>query len=384
MVFFEKINNIIKSLKNLTVMGIADISSKGISSLFWFYMITVLTTESYGEINYLIAIAGIASTFSLVGSSTTMTVYTAKNIKIQSSLSFITIILGIIAGIVVYIIFENIGVSLFILGIVISRMAMSHLLGKKMYVTWAKYLITQNILMVVLSIGLFNLYGPDGVILGIALSFFAYTPRIVKSFEESKIDFPLLKSKLKFMIHNYILDLASVFSGSVDRLIIVPMLGFALLGNYALGLQFMSVLTIIPANVYRYILPQDARGVSTAKLKKGVILVSIGISFLGIFVAPEIISFLFPKYIEAVQIIQIMSFSIVPTTISSMLKSKFLGNEKSRTVLISSGIYITAQVIGIITLGKIYGINGVAISFVISSIIEASYLFFISKWYKNY
>jgi len=228
------------------------------------------------------------------------------------------------------------------------------------------------------------LYGPDGVILGIALSFFAYTPRIVKSFKESKIDFPLLKSKLKFMIHNYILDLGTVFSGSVDRLFIVPMLGFALLGNYALGLQFMSVLTIIPANVYRYILPQDASGVSTAKLKKAVISVSIGISFLGIFVAPEIISFIFPKYIETVQIIQIMSFSIVPTTISSMLKSKFLGNEKSRTVLISSGIYITAQVIGIITLGKIYGINGIAISFVISSLIEASYLFFISKLYKNY
>jgi len=382
MVFFEKINNIIKSLRNLTVMGIADISTKGVSSFFWFYMATVLTTESYGEINYLIAIAGIASTFSLVGSGVTKTVYTAKNVEIQSTLSFITIILGIIGGIITYIIFQNIGLSLYILGYVISRMAVDHLLGKKMYLAWAKYLIFQNASMVILSVGLFHVFGSDGVILGIALSWLVYTPRIVKSFKESKIDFSLLKSKLKFMMHNYILDLVGVFSGSVDRLIIVPMLGFALLGNYALGLQFMAVLTIIPANVYRYILPQDASGVSTTKLKKGVILMSIGISLLGIFVAPEIISFAFPKYIEAVQIIQIMSLSIVPTTISSMLTSKLLGNEKSRLVLMGSGIYITSQVIGIIILGEIYGINGVAISFIIAAIIQAIYLIFVTKTYK--
>jgi O-antigen/teichoic acid export membrane protein len=375
--------NFLKKIKNLTIMGAADISAKGISALFWFYMATVLTTESYGEINYFIAIAGIASTFSLVGSGVTMTVYTAKNVKIQSTLSFVAIILGTVGGIIVYFIFENIGLSLFILGYVISRMAASHLLGKKMYSTWAKYLITQNLLMVTLSIGLFNLYGPDGVILGVGLSWFAYSPRIFKSFRESKIDFPLLKSKLGFMLNNYALDITTTFTGSIDKLIIAPMLGFALLGNYALGLQFMAMLTILPANVYRYVLPQDASGVSTTKIKKGIIFISIIISLVGIFIAPEIISRLFPKYEQAVFIIQIFSFSIVPTTISSMLISKFLGDEKSLLVLIGSGVYISSQVISILILGKIYGIDGVAASFVIASIVQVSYLFFINRIYRK-
>ena len=40
----------IKNLKNLTVIGVTDITIKSISSLFWFYMASILSAENYGEI----------------------------------------------------------------------------------------------------------------------------------------------------------------------------------------------------------------------------------------------------------------------------------------------------------------------------------------------
>ena len=177
------------------------------------------------------------------------------------------------------------------------------------------------------------------------------------------------------------MSLAAVLSGNVDRLIIFPMLGFTLLGNYALGLQILAILTIIPANVFRYILPQDSSGTNTGKLRLKTILLSIGLAFLGIVIAPILIPNFFPKFTEATEVIQIISISIIPSTITSMYTSKLLGNEKSKIVLFGSIIFIGIQSIGIILLGQLLGINGAAIALVISSICQA--LFLISMSFRE-
>jgi len=222
------------------------------------------------------------------------------------------------------------------------------------------------------------LIGWEGVILGIGLSYFPFSIWVYKGFKESKIEFSLLKSKFEFLINNYIMSLASVFSGNIDRLIIFPMLGFTLLGNYALGLQVLAILTIIPANVFRYILPQDASGAKTGKLRRTTILFSVGLALIGIFIAPILISNFFPQYTEAADIIQIISISIIPSTITSMYTSKLLGNEKSKTVLVGSGIFIAIQTLGIIFLGDLLGIIGAAVALVISSTVQASFLVLMS------
>ena len=78
----DKITNLIKKSRNLTILGISDIIIKGISGIFWFYMASELGAESYGQLGYFISIASIGSTVSLIGSSSTLTVYIAKNVKI--------------------------------------------------------------------------------------------------------------------------------------------------------------------------------------------------------------------------------------------------------------------------------------------------------------
>ena len=376
--YWNKIRN--SGIKGITTIGISDIIGNGISAGFWFYLASLMTAENYGQISYFIAIGGVASTISLLGSTSTLTVHTAKNYKTESTLYITSLIITSISAIIIAIIFYNIEIMVYVFGAVIFGLSSSEILGRKLYKSYSKYVIIQKLLMVGLAIGLYNLIGINGVILGLGLAFLPYSFRIYKGFRETKIDFSLFKKHSKFITYNYIISLSTSFSGHLDKIIIVPILGFAILGNYALGIQLLAILEMIPGIIFKYILPHDATGNPNKKLKQITILSSIGLAGIGIIVSPIIIPIFFPKYVEAIQVFQIVSVSIIPTTISFIITSKILGMERSKLLLISSGIYLTSQISLILLLGKIYGINGVAVAFVISVSIQCIILICTDKF----
>jgi len=361
-------------LSNLTSIGIADVSAKGISAIFWFYIAAILGPEGYGEITYFLSIAIIASNVALLGSVNTIIVYTAKNVKIQSTLYFLTLISGSITSIIVFFIFYDIGTSFLILGYVIFGLVSSELLGYKLYKNYSKYIITQRALMIVLSIGLFYIFGQDGILVGIALSFSPYIVGIIRGFKKTKINFNLIKERASFLRNSYLQTLAATLNNTIDKIIIAPLFGFALLGNYSLGIQFLTLLQIIPLTVSKYIIPQDSSGKENKKLKKITILTAVCLSVLGLTIGPPVITFIFPEFREAGSIIWIVSLSIVPYTVGLMYHSKFLGQEKSRQVLISSVIWIVSQILGIVILGSIYETNGIAGALVLGATASAIYV----------
>ena len=81
--FLKEIKIIINRFRDLSFFSIGTLVTNGIGGLFWLYMASLLGTEGYGEISYLISIGLIASTISLAGMSNILIVYGAKNIKIQ-------------------------------------------------------------------------------------------------------------------------------------------------------------------------------------------------------------------------------------------------------------------------------------------------------------
>ena len=327
---WDKIRNISSGLKGLTTIGASDIVGNAISAVFWFYMASLLGAENYGQISYFLAIAGIASTISLTGAANTLTVYTAKNVKIESSIYITSLIITSISAIIISVIFYNLGITAYVFGAVIFGLASSEILGKKLYKSYSKYLIVQRLLMVSLAIGFYHLIGINGVILGLGLAFLPYTFRLYRGFRESKVDFSLLRKHSSVITHNYMLNLSTAFSGQLDKIIIVPILGFAILGNYQLGIQLLAILEMLPSIIFKFILPHDAVGNSNKKLKKITILSSIGLAVIGVTVSPVIISAFFPKFIPAIQVFQIVSLSVIPSTISLTFISKFLGLEKRR------------------------------------------------------
>jgi O-antigen/teichoic acid export membrane protein len=376
---------ITNKFRDLSFYSIGTLVTNGIGGIFWLYMASLLGTEGYGEVSYLISIGIMAGTISLAGMSNLIIVYGAKNIKIQSTVFLIGLISsGIVASIVFFVVDSNITISLYIIGYVIFTLITAELIGQKLFSNYSKIIIIQKIMLVIFSIVLYHLIGLQGIILGIAISFLVFILMMYKTFKQVKIDFPTLKSKYKFSINSFFLDISEAFNGSLDKIIIAPILGFALLGNYQLGLQFISLLYLIPGMLFSYALTHDASGNSTKLVKKIIIIISIILAVLSIILSPILLPIVFPQFTEAIVVIQIMSVSIVPSAIASTYISKYLGSENSKIVLIGSGLYLSIQVISIIVLGNMYGVNGVALSIVISSFVHVVYFIIIDKlFYKN-
>jgi len=308
-------------------------------------------------------------------------VYVAKGVKIQPAIFVSSISSSIIASLIVYFLFlNNFGVSVYILGFVIFTLVTYDALGKKEYRQYAKYVISQKVLLILCSISLFYTIGFEGVILGIGISFLPYIIIIIKEIKKAAINFNLLNQRKEFILNNYLLDVIGAFNGTLDKLIILPLFGFALLGNYQLAQQFFLVLIIIPSMIFQYILPHDSSGNSNQKLKKAVIVFSTITAGLGIVLAPILIPIFFVEFNESINLIQIISIAIIPSTITMTYTSKFLGMGKSRIVLGGSGIFLSIQIPLIFILGDIIGINGAAISLVIASSIQATYFVLIGKF----
>ena len=371
-----------KKFKDLTSIGVAGIVTTIIGGIFWFFMASILGAEKYGEVSYLISIGIIASTFALAGNVNTLIVYRAKGEKIQTAIFFVSIITSIVVSIVLFLIVNNIEIGVYVMGYVIFSLIIALLQGEKKFRKYAILLITQKILMVGLSFGMFCLIGFQGIIFGIALSFLPYSFILYKEFKKTKIDLSILKKRSGFMINDFTLNIAGALHGSFDKIIIAPILGFTILGNYQLGIQFVSVMTIIPLMIFNYTLPNDATGNSNILIKKIIIIVSVVLAILSIVLAPIVLPHIFPEYENAIEIIQIMSISVIPITIIMNYVSKFLGSGNSKIVIIGTGIYVGIQITTIFLLTDLFGVNGTASSIVIANAAHAVYFVLIDRFTK--
>lgn len=375
----SKIKNILHKIRDLSTLGIADIGGSAIGAIFWFFTASLVGVENYGQISYFLAISGTVSALSLVGASNMLLVNLPKGVKIQPPMFLISIICGLISSTILFFIFFKFEVSIATIGFVVFNLVVSELLGLRLYKTYLRYVITQKILMTVLGISFYYLFGPYGVILGVGLSYLSYFIRVIKIFRDGKINFSLIKTRSRFLINSYILDLSNALIGSFDKIIIGPLFGFMILGNYQLGIQFWGLLIIIPNIFYKFLVTQESGGNSTGKITKFVILIAIILALLGIFVSPIILPLFFPKFILATNVLQIISFAVIPNAISIIFISKFMACEKIRVVLFGSIVFLGVQIPSIILLGREYGINGIAVSIVLSESIQTIYYIIIRR-----
>ena len=100
---------------------------------------------------------------------------------------------------------------------------------------------------------------------------------------------------------------------------------------------------------------------------------------MGVTILPNVIDWLFPKFIDAKDAIQIMSLGVVPGTISILYGSKFLGMEKSKIVMIPKLVSLGVVIGGFLYFGPIYGTIGLAWIIVTIMIWEAIFLFIMSR-----
>ena len=381
--FWNNLRQRLVEVKGLGFIGFGDITGVVISSIFWFYLASVIEPHEYGDIHFFLSIAAIGSSMALFGTQDSITVLTAKGHKIQSGLNVISLGISSITSLCLIIFFQRIDIGIIAIAFVINTLSIGELLGKKQFFKYAQYNILQKILTLVLGIGFLYAFGPSGIIYALAISYAGYLIRIIKTFQEVPINFKLIKEKSSFLSHNYIMYLAGSFGNQLDKIIVVPLLGSAVLGNYSLALQVITVFTIFTTILFKFLLPQESSGIQNKFLIQIVIIISVIVSVLGIFLSPLVIPNFFPKYIDVGVAIQIMSLSIIPITISTICTSRLLSKEKSKLVLIGNLIGLIIIILGILTLGSMYGTMGIAMSFVLSTISKATYLGLTVKKYER-
>ena len=248
-----------KVFRDISTIGLGDIIGSGITALFWFYLASILDPSEYGQIHYLISIAIITSTFTVLGTQNVLVVYIAKNKDVVLTLLNLSLAAGIIILIISTVTFDMFSVGLLVLGIIIFTYGISRNLAKKEFKKYSTYTILQKSLTAGLALLAYNYFGIEGIIYGIALSYFVYLKYIIEdakntklSYSQLKIHINELKTNKDFILTNYFLMITNSVTNQVDKLLIVPILGFALLGNYSLGLQIITMLTILPGIIFKF------------------------------------------------------------------------------------------------------------------------------------
>lgn len=371
---FSRFKKYFLQIQNITTVGVSTLIANGISGIFMIYLASLVGIEGFGELGYMLAIMGISGGLASFGTVNALIVYVSKGEKIQATLFFIVLCSSIIVGILSFIIFQNEAVAIYPLGYVIFSSVLFDLLGRKSFVNYGKIMVSQRIIMIVLAISFYQQYGIYGIILGYSLSFFPFIFLMYRGFKESKIDFSILKGKTAFITNNYVTHISKIINFNIDKLVIFPLFGTAVLGPYQLGFQIFILVMLIPNTVFTYTLPHDAIGTKNLKLKKYAFLLSILITIITIPLSPIIIPQILPQFEESIQVIQIMSLAFVPASLSILYSSELLGSERSKIVLIGIVISISILTSGILLLGN-NGLLGITITFVIAKIAEFLFIY---------
>ena len=361
-------------IQNLSALGIADLGTAVIGGVFWLVIATLIDPEEYGQINYLLSIVGISFSICLIGIRETIIVYTAKKNPITPTIFIITGFSGLVGFVALGGIFSRLDISFLLLGYIINDLSLGYFLGLKSYKTYSKFVLVQKVSSFGLGIIFVLIFGYEGLIAALALSYAHFVFIYFKVLRKEKINFSLLKNS-KFFVENYVMNVSSSFRSHLDKIILLPIVGFTIIGNYALALQVFAIMMAFPRLVFKYILPEDTDGNENKNLKIFTIIFGIVMALSGYFLSPIIIPVIFPKFLEAITIIQIISFAAIPSSINQIQTSKLLSKEKSRSVLISRLFGLSTMITLLVILTPTMQEIGISIAFLASSIILCISLF---------
>lgn len=384
MVFnWKKIKEILIQRKGLGTIASSDILGSAITAIFWFFLASVIKPDEYGEIFYIISIASIAFSLSNVGTENNTIVFTAKRKNLESTLTTISLLFGTVSSLVLIIIFYQTDIIILLFGYIINSLSLGYLIGRRFYSKYGIFLLSQKILTVILGVSFFYLFGADGIISALGISYFGFLIVVVNYYRKTPLNFQGFKKNLPFILHNYSLKAIGVFKGNIDKLIIVPLIGFSFLGNYALALQFVAVLSIGNSFFSKYLLTHDSRDVPNKTLKKYYILLNICVAISASISLPIAVPYFFPEFTD-ISILGIMCLAVIPIGIITVQTSELLGHEMGKPNVIGALIASTIAILGMLLLVPLIGATGAAIVFLLSPTGQAVYLtFYVRKWKKN-
>jgi O-antigen/teichoic acid export membrane protein len=363
--------------------------SSSLGAAFFLYVATIVSVEDYGKINYLLSSAAIAFAVSALGMDTTIMSYVPRrSISVLYQANSLVFLAALLSSLVAGILSNNIIVSMLVLADACYYMSTVQVITKKRYKESAILSIGAKALQIPLSLALYFAFGINGFILGYAIAFLVFGYRFIFSLKYFRFNFGELKKLSRFSAKMYFTSLTSVLNPAttlisyLDKIIVGIFFGFYMLGSYQLSYQVFLFLSLLPSNIFRFLLPREAEGNA---IKKSVKLAGLSfaciISLTIIVLTPYALPLFYPQYIHAIFPIQIISLAIIPLTLVFILQTKILAQERNTTHMMYAGVITTiSEVILLLLLGGMLGLVGLAFSIVIALTIQFLYLLVSSRF----
>jgi len=366
-------------LKELLSLVTVNVSGSIIFALFWIYLATILPKTEYGELGFLISIVNVGSAISIMGFRTVIVVYESKNENVFFPSFILVLISANITALATLAFTQNVMVSILVVGLTIFNIVIAGLNSQERFKALSLHRILRAGVTVILALIAYQYFGIEGILLGYFISTLLILKELRQLIKNQKLEFSIIKPKIKFMLHAYVMRLTEVFVRWGDKLLIGVLFGFTFLASYYVAVQFLLLLSTIPQSISIYLLPQESRGKKNKNIKFFSIGISCLIAIFSIIIIPYGINEFLPKYEESILPMQVLSIALIPLTIISIQESEFFGKENSRVVLIGSIIQSVFYLLSIIFLGEILGLIGISLAFVLAVIIKVLFNLLINK-----
>ncbi len=363
----------IKREKGFAYTTIGNLSFTILGALFWFILASILKVSEYGEVNYYIAFAAIPASIASLGLNTTVTTYLAKGDEeiVKEADSIILLSSLIVASALIPIQWTA---SLITIALVFYGMAIAEILGRKLYSEYALVMILQRIIQITSSITLYFQIGIIGILIGYFLGPIISSYRYLRNLRNLTFNINSLRHKINFTLHSYGLNIINSLATYLDKIIIGSIFGFYALGLYQLGFQFLMLLAIIPGSLYTYLLPEESSGFNRVEVKIIGVLLSVLLAVITYVISPHIVKILFPNFMDAAEVVRIISIAIIPLTVTSIANAKLFGWGESRYVFVGGLAYIITMIITLVIFGFYLSTLGLALAIIFSQSVRAIYL----------
>jgi len=371
----------IGTLKNFSYIGISKLVATAIRSGFYLIIATLLLPSEYGELGFIVSMAGTASVIARFGLPFSTVVYRAKGEQLMSEqVNLLALITASIASLTL--LFINEFSALLCIGMSMFFLFQHNLLGDKKYKRYMINSLIRNGLVFAIPFPLFFVMGVPGIVLGIAIGNIVIAAFIGKYLNFKIVSFHLFKLNYKVLIHNFGIDASRNLVRYIDKVFVGAIFGFSSLGFYYFNLQVLFALELLSRVLYLFLLSEESSGKRHNKLIQLVILSTVGIVVVAIFISPFAIKQFFPQYIDGLFSLQVLVVSLIPITISSILSARMQA-EKSTKIGYSAIIRIGSLLISIGILGNLYGLIGMSLSVLISTILNTIFLYYLYRKDSN-
>ncbi|KUO42821.1 MAG: hypothetical protein APU95_02365 [Hadesarchaea archaeon YNP_N21] len=362
----ETVHRVLKGHPGFMHVAIGQAGSFAIGAVFWFLMARILDPGAYGQVNWFVSIAMFASACCVLGWGTTITTYYPKerNDGLLCGATTLVLIASLLVGIAIGALIGPL-VGLLIFGLSLFSITLSTELGKRSYRRYKWIQICAKLMVLPLTVWMYFWIGLLGVLIGYAVPFMIFGLSSLRYVRRTNPGMIEAREKFGFAVKAFGANIASSSTSWLDKILIGSFFGMAALGVYQLAYQIFMLLSMLPTILFSYLLPEKSAGTKTREVETLGVIAAVALSLSAAAVSPIIIPKVFPNFSGSVELIQVMSFGVVPFSIAAMKMSGLYAHEMPGAVLISYLIALAVGIAGIIVLGNYFGALGLAMSVVL-------------------